>query len=693
MTRHTLPPLLLLLATIPASAQPAPPDLKGKTLAATFAELLPAMGAVDNGARQGAQQRWQDICFALSAPGSEKLREEACELMAAKLDDKTPRLARLWLLQQLQRIGKDECLNALTATLDDKDDEVREMAIRALANNSSPAATSKLVGAYAKASQKDKIGILNALGHRRDPSSAKDVAKALGGDPEIAVAATIALGRIPDGDAVDALVAALESKQAVVRRAAANAVLVHADRFLKEGNQKEAAKLYELLNNAREARPIRLAAIRGVILTSGDKAGDLVLSYLQGADARAKEVAVAQIEYLTPKALKTLCNNLDILPPITQVAVITAVAARGDRTQAPVAMEAARSKDPEVKKAGLHALGRLGDASTVEFLLEAMAGKEGANIAADSLAAIAAEGVNEKLIAVLETEKIAGRKVALIGILDRRKANVAVPALLKAAADADGGVRSAAFTALKGLAGPEHAPIMIEALLKTAKGGERDQAEQALVVVLAPVNAEKRAEPVLAVIRAATGAREADLLPLLGRLGGQDALRHVRERLASTMPLLHDAAFISLCNWPDASANKDLLEAAAKPHSPAEKARAIQALIRINAVLVDRTPEEKLAALDALKATMKLATSDDERRAILSGIGFVRHIDTLRYVVPFLDDPTLAQAACKGVVELAHSKMLREPNKAEFDKALDRVIAMCKDKGLVERAKNYKEGR
>ena len=35
-------------------------------------------------------------------------------------------------------------------------------------------------------------------------------------------------------------------------------------------------------------------------------------------------------------------------------------------------------------------------------------------------------------------------------------------------------------------------------------------------------------------------------------------------------------------------------------------------------------------------------------------------------------------------------RLLREPNRAEFDKALDRVIALCKDKGLVDRAKQYK---
>jgi len=91
-----------------------------------------------------------------------------------------------------------------------------------------------------------------------------------------------------------------------------------------------------------------------------------------------------------------------------------------------------------------------------------------------------------------------------------------------------------------------------------------------------------------------------------------------------------------------------------------------------------------------MKKAMELASRDEERRAILEGLGNIRHIDTLHFVVTYLDQPTLAQAACKGIVELAHTRMLREPNKAEFAKVLDRVIATTKDKGLAERAKGYK---
>jgi hypothetical protein len=114
----------------------------------------------------------------------------------------------------------------------------------------------------------------------------------------------------------------------------------------------------------------------------------------------------------------------------------------------------------------------------------------------------------------------------------------------------------------------------------------------------------------------------------------------------------------------------------------------LQAVIRTNAVLSDTPAEPRLATL---KQAMELATRDQERKMLLEGIGFVRHIDTLHYVLPYLDDKDLNQSACKAVVELAHSRMLREPNKKEFDKALDRMIAICKDKGLVERARQYKQ--
>ena len=112
MTRFILSGCVFLLSALGASAQP---DLKGKSLADTFNELLPGLGAADTGARTAAQQKWQDICFQLGAPGNEKQRAQACVLMAAKLDAKTPAPTRLWLLTQLEHIGREESVEAARA--------------------------------------------------------------------------------------------------------------------------------------------------------------------------------------------------------------------------------------------------------------------------------------------------------------------------------------------------------------------------------------------------------------------------------------------------------------------------------------------------------------------------------------------------------------------------------------------------
>jgi HEAT repeat protein len=686
----TLSLALVFLAALTSSAQPN----KDKSLADTFNELLPKFEK-----DPGAQQQWQDICFKLGAPGNDKQRAEACTLMCANLDAKTPAAARLWLLTQLEHIGREESVDALGALLDDKDDVVREAAVRALANNPSPKATGKLTAKLAGAKGSAKIGLLNALGHRGDKTVVEVVARELKAEDEsTAIAAARALGRIPGSDALDALTTARETTKGAVRNAVVAALIVHADRLQCSGRDDEyvfARAIYKQFYKPEEAHAIRLAALRGFIQTSGDKAGELILKVLAGDDAGEKAVAVGQIESLAPAALKTLSDSLDKLPASRRASVITAIAARGDRTQLPIALEAAKGTDPDVKRAGLLAIGRLGDASAVEFLLDVMSGKDaaGAGLAADSLVALTAEGVDKKLISELTKEKTAARAVTLVTILERRKATSAVPELLKSAGGTDATIRAAAFGALKTLAAPSNAQRMVEAFLKTEKGKDREAAEVAVAAVCSQIaKPDERADPVLELIASRKGVT-GDLLPLLGRIGGKRALNLIRVYLDDESSELRSTALAGIFNWPDATANDLLLKLAEKEKGAADRLAALQALIRVNCVLVDRTPDERLAVLNVMKKAMPLGTRDDERRAILAGIGFVRHIDTLRFVVPYLDEPALAQAACKGVVELAHSKMLREPNKAEFEKALDRVIALCKDKGLVDRAKQYKEGR
>ena len=147
----------------------------------------------------------------------------------------------------------------------------------------------------------------------------------------------------------------------------------------------------------------------------------------------------------------------------------------------------------------------------------------------------------------------------------------------------------------------------------------------------------------------------------------------------------------ALTRWPDATVKDRLLELFAKSSDDAEKKLVLAALIRIAPL-----PDNKLndaQKLELLKKTMDLCQRDEDRAKVLERANAICTVDTFRFVVPYLDDPNLAESACRSVVELAHHQKLRDANKDEFMRALDKVLGLTKNEELVDRANRYKAGQ
>ena len=153
----------------------------------------------------------------------------------------------------------------------------------------------------------------------------------------------------------------------------------------------------------------------------------------------------------------------------------------------------------------------------------------------------------------------------------------------------------------------------------------------------------------------------------MGRVGGPAALKIVEAAIADSDPQLHEAGLRALCNWPDASIAARLIELVQKDEHPEHRTTALRALIRIASLPDGRTDAEKL---ELLRTAMAVCTRDPERNLVLQRGSPIRIPETLRFLMPYLDQPAYAQQACQSVVELAHHRDLREPNKAEFDRAL-----------------------
>ncbi len=688
--------LLALLAFVPPAfsqkGKKGPPplptlDLKGKTKAEALDLLIPGMGEKELTVRYNQQQQWQEICLAAGAPGKDADRLLVCKLMCAKLGPDVPEQARVWLLRQLEYIGRGESVNVVGKCLDDPSELIRETAIRCLANNPAEEASAPLVAKLPSADAKTKVSIANALAFRKAPTAVAALAAELKCEtPAVAQAAARALGKIANSDAAVQLSKARGSAKEPLRLWICDAYLLCADALFKSDKKTEAAAIYNDLYDSEKIRSIRMAALKGVVRSAGDAAGENIAKLLTADDRDARDIALAEINDINAKSLQTLAGSFGKLPPQAQVLFLGALAARGEKAQASLALTAAKSTNEALQKAGIVALSKLGDASAVPILVEtAFSKSKNAGVAKESLVVLA--GADDKLIAMLKEEKMPAVRTSLISLLADRGAGAATPLFLQDAVAEDAALRLAAITALAKLAEPRDLPAMVAVALKAAKGKERDQAENAIVAVAGRIQEPaKRADPIVAAL---TPESKVTLLPLLGKLGGPKALAVAQESLRSDSKEQKSAAVTALTNWPDETVSADLLVLAKEAADGETKNAAFMGLVRVNSISKDRPAAPRLSSL---KQAMELANSDGDKKLVLDALATVKDIETLRYVLPYLDQKTLVQPACKTVIELAHSKTLREPNREEFHRALDRVITLCRDKGLIERAKKYKAG-
>lgn len=656
-------------------------------------ECLPGMGAGSIPDRQQPQQKFQDACFALGTPGREAQREQACKLIAEKLGPETAKPARVWLLKQLEFIGRGECVDAVAGLLADQDREIRDAARRALASNPALQTTTKLLESLQAVKQEPcRIALLNLLGFRGDPASVGAIAGYLGDkSPAVASAAACALGRIGGPEAMKSLEAAGTGASDDLRSRIADALLLCADRLLAQGRTAEATAVYDKLASAENARPIHLAAMQGLLSAAGESAAEKVGEMLANPEADVRQIAAGFVAELSgPSAMKAFADGFAKLPAEGKVLLLAGLAAPGDKSAAPVAVEGAKSDVAEVQLAGIRALAKLGDASAVPLLIQRVAaGGDAAGPARESLQAVYGTGVDEAIVQAMRQAEV-GLRGTLIDVLDARRAAQAVPALLEQATGSDAGIRSRAIRTLGNVGQPQDIPALVTLLLKSERGRERDDLEKAVMLVSARIpDPPRQAAPMLEILSKAGDGDRLILLPAVGRIGGEEALAAIQKALESPNAEIRDPAVRGLCNWPDAGVADELLKIVDKSDNQEHRIWALRAYIRVISLPSDAAAKQTLAMF---QKAMEKAWRLDEKKLVLSRASAARCVETLRWVLLYVDDPELSRDASLAVVELAHRRELMTPNFEEFSAALKKVIDVCKDRGLADRAKRYLEG-
>ena len=657
----------------------------GNGVAQTAEEAVPKIASYAFGQSREPLTVVEDLVKA-SADDPDSRGVLAAELTALLGTDATFE-AKRFACRQLALIGSAANVPALAALLESS--ETADMARYALERVPGNEADSALLAALPKAQTSVKTGIVNSLGERRCAAAVADLrALATDSNTNLAGAAIAALGKIGNADAADALDKAAPEIPDSLRGVLADANLACAARFRDQGKDRRASAIYQALYVPAEPRPVRVAALQGLVASKGNSGIDLVIDALNDDDTVIQGVAAKLVRELPgKKATRAFAKQLASLAPEGQVRLLTALALRGDSEALPEVRNIVQNGAAEVRVAGLEALGELGAPEDVALLARLAASEEDKGVrdgARRGLYTLRGENIDAVIIERID-QGDPEERIELIKASVERLLHQAVPLLIETAADRDESVRLAAYKALAYLAAPENLDAMVDGLVRETAGSVRAEAEKAIVSVArkAP-EPDTRSRAVLAALDTTRDiASRCSLLKILGDLGDSRGLGELRTALQTTDATVQDTAVRALSQWPDASVLADLLGIVKTTTNPTHRILALRGYVRLLALPGDRPAA---AVLADYRGAMDLAKRIDEKKTVLAGIANVQQPGALDLVAPYL-----GQEALRAEAEAATLKIGRAICGAyadEVKEAVTRVADAASNESALNEAKD-----
>jgi HEAT repeat protein len=578
----------------------------------------------------------------------------ACEeRLLAFLDSQATAVAKMAVCRQLRVIGSERSVPVLEKMLLQK--ETSDMARYALEKIQGDAADEALVKALANSKGDIKLGIISSLGQRKTQAAVQVLGTLiLDSKKDIASAVVFSLGRIGGKEAAGVLSAALGKAKGELQAQIGSALLVCAEDFMALHDPDAASGIYDQLLGLKLPAPLRRAAMSGKIASAGDQAMKIILAALEGADQDMKMPAIVMVKKVfDASSITPICTLLSKLPEAGQVQLLAVLAEYPKSQVLSTVLQAAQSPLEPVRMAGLKALEKVGDVSTVAFLAESAAKsqRKEQEIARTSLWGLKGREVDEEVISLLAKQPADDVLNEFLMSIGERRIFAGKAWLVKNEESSSAKVRQTALRALKVIGTPSDVPGLLDLLLKTENDQEQAEIENAIVALARKIsNPLARSGSVKGkLVNEKDIKNKSMLFHVLGRIGDDSALPLLREALIDPDAEVVDAAVRALAIWPTITAKDDVLQINRTTKNEVHEILTLQAYVRLIGLERFRSPE---SAVRDLKLAFGLADRPEEKKLVL-GI--------------------LPNFACPDAQGFAESLMKFDDIKAEAQVAVDKI--------------------
>lgn len=555
-----------------------------------------------------------------------------------------------FICRELAQIGGEASVPALVSLLGHETHA--EAAVDALERNLSDAASIALRDAMNTPNVRIKIGVINALGARKDAEAVSALAS-LVADPQLSAPSFLALGRIGGEQAAGVIEDAVKQGSTELRPAAVDAYLELAAGMLAAGDATGAVSIYAAMSDPLESEHVRAAALHGLVKAQPDTASDRLLAAFGSGDRVLEAAAASLIRELPEDAdLAPYAQKLAVVDAQAQLLLLPALADR--RAEIPGAIfDVLLKRDEAVQLAAIRAMPACASEEVVPLLVGAAAtGKGDAKRAArECLTVLPGRKVNGELLKIARGADDAAAAEAVRSLGERAATDKSGAVIRLARRQADP-VCTEAWRALRNIASGGDTGELAEMLASLENEEARAAAERAVAAAAARIaEPDDRANAVLAtLVNTESEVAQASLLRVLGQIGTAEALDALRANLAEGSDAIRTVVVEALAGWPDSAPADDLLAVAASPKSDAERAKAFGGYVRLMRASKDKPDEARVAAFKAVAA---LARDDSEKKMVLAALGDLPTSGSYELIDAYAQEPALAAEAAMAGLNVA----------------------------------------
>jgi HEAT repeat protein len=597
--------------------------------------------------------------------------------------------------QQLGEIGTSEAVPALAKLL--ADDRLAAYARSGLEGIGDPAAAAALREALGRVRGAQLAGVINSLGVLRDPAATEALIQLAAEEgPGLGKEAWLALGRIATPPAVQVLQQALAGAPEARRPEAAAACLLAAEKLLADGQAETAAALYDAVRNAPVPASFRAGAVRGAILARPAGGVPLLLEQLHSADRVLRHAALTTIREAPSEALaNALHQEIAQAGPELRPQLVKALEDCHNPQSFAVLEGLLSDPDAEIRRLALAVLGKIGGAAQAGALLQVLAEERSAqetSLALAGLERMPGSEVEAAIVQALAAAANPGARLRLIRLVEGRGMAASNGMLLQLAAGADAPAAVAALRALKSLARPGDLPALL-ALARASRSEDlRDAAENAVVGAIGRSGQPGiGGEAVLAEFQqAAAPAEKNSWIRILVSLGHPNALPAIQAALGSADESVAATTAEQLGRWPDPAPIEALLNLAETGAQAGLRQRALRSAIQLATAAAEEGQRPGGTVADWFQRAAKAGQTAADSRAIISGLGHLKHPASLRQLIPSLEQPELAAEAAVAILQVAPALARQAEAAALLPAALEKIAATAKSPEIRAQAVKIK---